>query len=133
MSGPLPLLESRRAELLRALANLYDMCPGSVVSRISLWQTELPCALEGIPAGMVTIKAPVGYLESLALMRASDGLLVIDAPADQSVFLHVADDVGELKCQAASDRQVFRRRISIAKYPYANEADDRRHAIAVLR
>ena len=43
--------------------------------------------VDGIPPEMVSIKPPVGYLESLALMRASDGLLVIDAPADQSVFL----------------------------------------------
>jgi hypothetical protein len=43
--------------------------------------------VNGIPPDMVSIKPPVAYLESLALMRASDGLLVIDAPADQSVFL----------------------------------------------
>jgi Glycosyl transferase 4-like domain len=43
--------------------------------------------VDGIPPEMVSIKPPVGYLESLALMRSSDGLLVIDAPAAQSVFL----------------------------------------------
>jgi hypothetical protein len=35
MSESLPLLESRRAELLRALANLKDMRPGSVVASIN--------------------------------------------------------------------------------------------------
>jgi hypothetical protein len=34
MAEPLPLLESRRAELLRALANLKDMRPGSVVGAV---------------------------------------------------------------------------------------------------
>ena len=34
MSESLPLLESRRAELLRALANLKDMRPGSVVGAV---------------------------------------------------------------------------------------------------
>jgi hypothetical protein len=51
---------------------------------------------------MVSIKPPVGYLESLALMRSSDGLLVIDAPADQSVFLpsKLVDYIG-------SERPIF--------------------------
>ena len=34
MADPLPSLESRRAELLRALANLKDMRPGSVVGAV---------------------------------------------------------------------------------------------------
>lgn len=34
MTESLPLLESRRAELLRALANLKDMRPGSVVGAV---------------------------------------------------------------------------------------------------
>lgn len=34
MAESLPLLESRRAELLRALANLKDMRPGSVVGAV---------------------------------------------------------------------------------------------------
>jgi Family of unknown function (DUF6788) len=34
MAEPLPLLESRRAELLRALTNLKDMRPGSVVGAV---------------------------------------------------------------------------------------------------
>ena len=43
--------------------------------------------LENLPAGLVTVKEPVNYSESLRLMASADGLLVIDAPAEESVFL----------------------------------------------
>lgn len=39
------------------------------------------------PEGLVVLRPSVKYLESLRLMRASDGLLVIDAPSELSVFL----------------------------------------------
>lgn len=37
--------------------------------------------------GLVKIKEPVPYLQSLQLMASSDGLIIIDAPAENSVFL----------------------------------------------
>jgi hypothetical protein len=40
-----------------------------------------------LPQGLVNLRAPVAYRESLSLMGQADGLLVIDAPADLSVFL----------------------------------------------
>jgi glycosyltransferase involved in cell wall biosynthesis len=43
--------------------------------------------LRDLPAGLVSIRPRVGYLESLFLMSDSDGLVVIDAPASTSVFL----------------------------------------------
>lgn len=43
--------------------------------------------LETLPEGLVNFKPPVKYLDSLALMSSADGLLVIDAPAEKSVFL----------------------------------------------
>ena len=43
--------------------------------------------LGALPEGLVVSRPTVGYLESLRLMRESDGLLVIDAPAELSVFL----------------------------------------------
>lgn len=43
--------------------------------------------LENLPEGLVSVKSPVSYRESLSLMAAADGLLVIDAPAERSVFL----------------------------------------------
>ena len=42
---------------------------------------------EGLPAGLVVARPPVGYRESLRLMTEADGLLIIDAPAEVSVFL----------------------------------------------
>ncbi len=43
--------------------------------------------LDSLPDGLVTVRPPVGYRESLALMSHADGLLVIDAPSEESVFL----------------------------------------------
>jgi hypothetical protein len=46
-----------------------------------------PSLLAGLPDGLVTVREPVSYLDSLRLMRESDILLVLDASAEQSVFL----------------------------------------------
>lgn len=43
--------------------------------------------LFSLPNGLVNVEPPVSYLESLSLMTSADGLLVIDAPAERSVFL----------------------------------------------
>ena len=43
--------------------------------------------INALPEGMVILKPSVRYLDSLALMASADGLLVIDAPAEVSVFL----------------------------------------------
>ncbi len=40
-----------------------------------------------LPEGLVSFHPPVGYLESLELMREADLLLVLDAPHERSVFL----------------------------------------------
>ncbi len=40
-----------------------------------------------LPAGLVTFRSTVDYVQSLSLMCSADGLLVIDAPAKTSVFL----------------------------------------------
>jgi hypothetical protein len=42
---------------------------------------------ESIPKGLINIIPTVSYKESLELMRTTDVLLIIDAPADLSVFL----------------------------------------------
>ncbi len=42
---------------------------------------------DGLRAGVLTVRESVGYAESLKMMSSSDGLLVIDAPAEKSVFL----------------------------------------------
>lgn len=43
--------------------------------------------LRSLPEGLVSVKPPVSYHASLSLMSTADGLLVIDAPAEKSVFL----------------------------------------------
>ena len=40
-----------------------------------------------LPAGLLTLRPSVPYRESLRLMASADGLLVIDAPAEVSIFL----------------------------------------------
>lgn len=42
---------------------------------------------DALPAGLLKVHPSVEYRESLRLMSEADGLLVIDAPADISVFL----------------------------------------------
>jgi hypothetical protein len=43
--------------------------------------------LEGLPKGLVQFKPALSYQESLSLMISADGLLIVDAPAEISVFL----------------------------------------------
>lgn len=43
--------------------------------------------LENLPEGLVVTKPAVNYQDSLELAASSDGLLIVDAPAEQSVFL----------------------------------------------
>jgi glycosyltransferase involved in cell wall biosynthesis len=43
--------------------------------------------LGSLPEGLIVVRQPVKYLESLRLMTSANGLLVVDAPAEVSVFL----------------------------------------------
>lgn len=81
------------APLFRALRSLLDAEPAMLAGvRFDLVgvtdaSTFKELGLEGLPDGLVTVNPPVGYRESLALMSQADGLLVIDAPMEQSIFL----------------------------------------------
>lgn len=44
-----------------------------------------PAAL-GLPESLLSFRSPVGYLDSLKLMREADALVIIDAPFEQNVF-----------------------------------------------
>lgn len=48
---------------------------------------DLTNLVASLPKGLLTARSSVDYRESLDLMVDSDGLLIIDAPADLSVFL----------------------------------------------
>lgn len=79
--------------LYRALAAAFAQRP-TLVGKIAVeivggfekGMHQLPHA-SILPVGLVSIYPPVGYRQSLRLMRSSDILLVIDAPGDSSVFL----------------------------------------------
>jgi glycosyltransferase involved in cell wall biosynthesis len=48
---------------------------------------EVKALASSLPDGLMTVRPSVSYRESLDLMIDSDGLLIIDAPAETSVFL----------------------------------------------
>jgi glycosyltransferase involved in cell wall biosynthesis len=90
------------APLFEALRRLSASEPAALAGvRFELVGTKGEGQLEAaglgaLPEGLVVSRPSTGYLESLRLMRESDGLLVIDAPAERSVFLpsKLADYVG---------------------------------------
>lgn len=79
--------------LIRALSSLASSHPALLAGvRFELIGDVEPglvidAALESLPAGLVSFKPTVNYRESLQLMSSADGLLIIDAPAEESVFL----------------------------------------------
>ena len=81
------------APLFEALRRLLDTEPAALAGvRFELVGAKDERQLEeaglaALPGGLAVSRPTVGYLESLRLMRESDGLLVIDAPAELSVFL----------------------------------------------
>lgn len=79
--------------LLRALRTLWDrdraLLDGvdvELVGRVPAAMRWHP-AYRALPAGLVKVRGTVPYSESLRLMSEADLLLVMDAPADLSVFL----------------------------------------------
>jgi glycosyltransferase involved in cell wall biosynthesis len=83
--SPAPLFEALR----RLLASEPETLSGvrfELVGSKGEGQLE-EAGLDTLPEGLVVSRPSVKYLESLRLMRESDGLLVIDAPAELSVFL----------------------------------------------
>ena len=79
------------APLLRALEALRAHDPASLAGvTFELVGVTDESVLEGaaaLPEGLVSARPPVAYAESLRLMTEADGLLIIDAPAEVSVFL----------------------------------------------
>ena len=83
--SPTPLCEALRRLLATEPASVAGVRFELVGSKGEGQLEE--AAVSALPAGLVVSRPPVKYLESLRLMRAADGLLVIDAPAELSVFL----------------------------------------------
>jgi glycosyltransferase involved in cell wall biosynthesis len=82
---PEPLVKALQ-EMVRtepaALENVQFELVGNV-QKTGFKVTEFPSAF----ADLVLLKSPVSYGKSVKMMSESDALLVIDAPADRSVFL----------------------------------------------
>jgi len=94
---PEPLLRALRELLARDPDLLNEVRFEFVGSTHDLKLNEM--GLADLPKGLVTFQSTVSYEESLALMYSADGLLVIDAPAERSVFLpsKLIDYVGAAK------------------------------------
>jgi glycosyltransferase involved in cell wall biosynthesis len=82
---PQPLVAALR-KLLETDAELLDGVRVELIGDIDE-KTRAESGVESLPRGLVSIQPPVGYSDSLALIASADGLLVIDAPAEKSVFL----------------------------------------------
>jgi glycosyltransferase involved in cell wall biosynthesis len=82
---PAPLFNALRLLLTVNPGILDDVC-FEIVGTLGDLQLE-SFGLDSLPAGLVTLSSPVSYLDSLSLMASASGLLVIDAPAAESVFL----------------------------------------------
>lgn len=82
---PRPLVETLRAILADA-PRLLEGVRFELIGQVSEG-ARAESGLESLPEGLVTTRPPVSYGESLALAAHADGLLIIDAPAERSVFL----------------------------------------------
>ena len=82
---PQPLLDGLR----RLASESPNVLSGLRIELVGAFEKGLKRRLDwaGVPEGIVQISPSVGYRQSLALMTGADGLLVIDAPAEFSVFL----------------------------------------------
>ena len=91
---PFPLF-SYLLRLSKSQRRLLDGVRVELVGHMPGWMRLHP-ALSRLPRGLLRISEPVPYHRSIELMRDADLLLVIDAPAEISVFLpsKLADYIG---------------------------------------
>lgn len=82
---PRPLVETLRS-ILSGAPRLLEGVRFELIGQVSEG-ARAESGLESLPEGLVTTRPPVSYSESLALAARADGLLIIDAPAERSVFL----------------------------------------------
>ena len=82
---PRPLITALERLTEREPETLADFSFELIGDTVASLQSEISAI--GLPEGLVSLQGHVNYRESLALMAESDGLLVIDAPSEKSVFL----------------------------------------------
>ena len=81
---PEPLFKTIEATLSSHPDRLKSVRFELIGAHESITESE---TLQKLPEGLVSVKPVVDYQESLNLMSSADGLLVIDAPAEISMFL----------------------------------------------
>lgn len=81
---PEPLFKALAATLTMHPGHLQDVRFELIGAHENIKESAM---LQELPAGLVSVKPVVDYQESLNLMSSADGLLVIDAPAEISMFL----------------------------------------------
>lgn len=72
--------------LADATASLLGDVRVEIVGKVDLGIRKRAAGVP-LPRGFLHVRPPVDYVDSLALMRTSDLLLLVDAPAERSVFL----------------------------------------------
>jgi len=82
---PKPLFSALERLLITNPEVLTDVC-FEIIGDTSGMNFEA-MGLQNLPNGLVHIAPSVGYMRSIELMASADGLLVVDAPAEKSVFL----------------------------------------------
>jgi len=117
--SPEPLLKALQKLPSNLLKKIKIECYGSV-------QPHLIDQYSDLVGTTVFFNDPVSYNDSLKLMSSADGLLVIDAPADQSVFLpsKLVDYIGAQKpILGITPPGASHRILSDLNYPVANPND----------
>jgi Glycosyltransferase Family 4 len=94
LRSPEPLFRALAVAIVRR-PRLAQEISIEIVGRLDP-DMENTLVAKALPHGLVTIRSPVGYKDSLALMRTAHVLLVIDAPIEHSVFFpsKLADYLG---------------------------------------
>lgn len=82
---PRPLVETLRA-ILSDAPRLLEGVRFELIGQVSP-DALAESGIEALPEGLVTMRPPVNYVESLSLAARADGLLIVDAPAARSIFL----------------------------------------------
>lgn len=82
---PFPLI-SALAQMVQKTPDILKDVRFQIVGSLPVWMRMHP-ALRRLPEGLLEFCPSVKYSDSLELMASSDLLMVIDAPAKESVFL----------------------------------------------